>query len=432
VLKSATLLLAALVAGIVVLTAVSGAFRPQEAGLVGRWILTIVALVLLLGITGLIGMQLRRRQAELREHLHSMRRQAHLREQTERIINSVPVGIVAIGAEHRVVSINRFMVERFAAVEAGSSIEVAFPTAAGAGGEKLRALIDRAIRERRRVVMPRPEADLLSPRPGQFEIGAVPIEDPTAEIRALLLVEDFEEVRSLERQLVRAEKLATVGILTAGLAHEIGTPLGIIRVRAETLLESLPPGGERNLASILGQIDSIATIIRQLLDFSRAEPIASGPTDVCAVARVVGDLLDFRLQPKRLALRIVTEQEPLLIAADADQLQQVLVNVVMNACDACPEGGHIAIRIARERGEGSFVRIEVEDDGCGIRAEHLHAVFDPFFTTKKQGEGTGLGLTVVANIVRNHGGHVSIASEPNRRTTVVIVWPTAQQEDRIS
>ncbi|HEX7501274.1 MAG TPA: ATP-binding protein [Polyangia bacterium] len=229
-----------------------------------------------------------------------------------------------------------------------------------------------------------------------------------------------EELNRLEHQLIRAEKLATVGVLTAGLAHELGTPLAIIRGRAEILGEKtkLP-----EIETILKQSDGIANTLRQVLDFSREQPVVVQPTDVAATFHHVTGLLDFRLRQKKITCHVQPADSPLMVAADPDQLQQVLVNLLMNACDACRTGGTITLRAWRDPASPESVRIDVSDDGCGIPKAKLDSVFDPFFTTKPKGEGTGLGLPVVSSIVRNHMGRISIASTEGEGTTVTVLWP---------
>jgi len=235
-----------------------------------------------------------------------------------------------------------------------------------------------------------------------------------------------EELNRLEHQLVRAEKLATVGVLTAGLAHELGTPLAIIRGRAE-ILEERTHWPE--IKTILAQSDHISSTLRQVLDFSREQPVTVQPTDVVAALRTAVGLLDFRLRAKRLHVRIEPAQSTLRVAADPDQLQQVLVNLLINACDACAEDGEIELRAGLAPASPGFARIEVADHGCGIPPDQLDAVFDPFFSTKAKGEGTGLGLPVAASIVRNHRGQIALASEPGRGTTVTLSWPLDQGTD---
>jgi two-component system sensor histidine kinase HydH len=267
---------------------------------------------------------------------------------------------------------------------------------------------------------------------GQYNVHAVPLEHSDEEVRTLLVLEDLSNVRMLEDQLLRAEKLATVGVLAAGVAHEMGTPLGIIRGRAEYMLSKLD-GVEnpqsRGLGAIVQQIDRVSRIIRQLLDLSRLQPAKARAVSLAPLVRGLQELLVVEAERRRVQLHVdVPEQLPAL-AADADQLQQVLLNLTLNACDACGAGGHVRLSAAPLRGEapgtGGLVELRIQDDGCGIAPEHLHQVFDPFFTTKKRGQGTGLGLTVVAQIVRNHGGQVEIDSEPGRGTCVTLHWPVA-------
>jgi signal transduction histidine kinase len=237
-----------------------------------------------------------------------------------------------------------------------------------------------------------------------------------------------EAVRSLERQLISAEKLATTGVLAAGIAHEVGTPLGIIRARAELLLDDLDRvESRRALEAIVEQIDRISSIIRQVLDFSRMQPVELGHVDVREALPQALDLLGHRLRQQRIATETDIPPDLPLLAADPSQLQQVLINVLLNACDACETGGSIRV-VARPAAGRSRVRLEVHDTGMGIAPEHLLAVFDPFFTTKKRGEGTGLGLPIAASIVRNHGGEITLTSTPGEGTTVTIVWPAASEE----
>jgi signal transduction histidine kinase len=167
--------------------------------------------------------------------------------------------------------------------------------------------------------------------------------------------------------------------------------------------------------------------LRQVLDFSREQPVTVRPTDVLAGLHKVTELLDFRIRQKRIRVHIEPAEGPLLVAADPDQLQQVLVNLLINACDACETEGEIALRAVVDPNQPGFVRIEVADNGCGIPAEKLDAVFDPFFTTKPKGEGTGLGLPVAASIVRNHRGQLSLASPAGHGTTVTVLWPANQE-----
>jgi signal transduction histidine kinase len=214
-------------------------------------------------------------------------------------------------------------------------------------------------------------------------------------------------------------------VLSAGLAHEIGTPISVIRGRAEHLLETLAgtPAAE-DLAAIVRHADRISSTIGQVLDFSRAQPIHLGPVQPAVALEQARQLLEWKLASKRVSLSIVVNPDAAPLSADADQLQQVLVNLILNACDACAEGGNIRANVTPAP-TSPQVRLDIHDDGCGIPVENLNAIFDPFFTTKKRGEGTGLGLTVAASIVRNHGGALTVASVPGQGTTFSLLWPAA-------
>ena len=124
-----------------------------------------------------------------------------------------------------------------------------------------------------------------------------------------------------------------------------------------------------------------------------------------------------------MRIEVAIEEDLPPLAADPDQLQQVFVNLLLNACDASREGDRVLVNAHRTR--DGLVLIEVVDRGCGIAPEHMNAVFDPFFTTKKRGEGTGLGLSIAASIVRNHGGEINLSSAPGKGTTVTVTWPAA-------
>jgi two-component system sensor histidine kinase HydH len=156
--------------------------------------------------------------------------------------------------------------------------------------------------------------------------------------------------------------------------------------------------------------------------------------DVGAVARTVAELFRYEAERRKVALDVHVPPEPALVSANADELQQALVNLVMNACDACEPGGHVEIAVrpdpADEEGRDR-VRIEVSDDGRGIPEELRAQVFDPFFTTKKRGQGTGLGLTITAQVVRNHGGRIELESEPGRGTLMTLLWPAVRSSEEL-
>jgi signal transduction histidine kinase len=222
---------------------------------------------------------------------------------------------------------------------------------------------------------------------------------------------------------LHSEKLVTAGQLAAGIAHEIGTPLNVARGRAELALSRLgtdhPQAPSQRV--IIDEVDRVTRLIRQLLDYVRPSPAELRAVDLAAAVDRVGTLLGPQANERGVALAIDAAGALNMVRADPDHVQQIIVNLVMNALDACPRGGRVEVR-ARPAPAGGAV-LEVADDGPGIPLETRTHVFDPFFTTKKRGQGTGLGLWIVAQLVRSHGGEIELTAGPASGTLVRITWP---------
>ena len=253
------------------------------------------------------------------------------------------------------------------------------------------------------------------------------------------LVQEQRERLNLERSLRQSDKLASVGQLAAGLAHEIGTPLNIIGGRAEFLLRRPRTQKEvnDNLQIVRSQIGRITAIVRQLLEFSRRREAAFRNIEVLPLLEKVIGLLEHKIAEKNVRIELKADKSLPSISADADQLQQVFLNLLLNSLQALPYGGQIKISaaIVSDRTGGVVndkppgLCIEFEDNGAGISPEHISQVFDPFFTTKDIGEGTGLGLSVSYGIVKDHGGEIRVESQPGSYTRFSILLPIPHQED---
>jgi signal transduction histidine kinase len=256
------------------------------------------------------------------------------------------------------------------------------------------------------------------------------------ESHARLLDEQQEKLR-LEQELRHSERLASVGRLAAGLAHEIGTPLNIIGGRSEYLLRRprSPAELKDNLGVIRSQSDRIAAIVRQLLEFSRRREPVFQSIDLLALFDNVKYLLAHQLREKAVRVEMEGLSHLPKISDDPDLLQQVFINLYSNSLGALSPGGVIKIGAEITDGDltkaslagGNWLRISFEDNGAGIAAEHIGRVFDPFFTTKDIGEGTGLGLSVSYGIIQEHGGNIHVESEPGHFTRFIICLPVEQQ-----
>ncbi|HEY4394322.1 MAG TPA: ATP-binding protein [Polyangia bacterium] len=232
------------------------------------------------------------------------------------------------------------------------------------------------------------------------------------------------KAQDLENQLIRADRLITVGVMATEIAHEVGTPLAVVRGRAEQIGRSADSEGRaEDLGVIIRQVDQISSTIRQLLDFSRRSPLDKRAVELAPVVERTQKLLQLKIEARHLQLIISLSENLPMLTADPDQLQQVLVNLLLNACDASAPGGKISL--AARPGPDDMAAIEIVDHGSGIAPADLASVFDPFFTTKPRGEGTGLGLSITAGIVRNHAGKIDLRSAPGEGTTVTVLWPAS-------
>lgn len=258
------------------------------------------------------------------------------------------------------------------------------------------------------------------------------LDDQLVKARADLL-ERYRRELELERRLQHAERLATIGTLASGLAHEIGTPMGVIRARAEYLLQFKPPPAksQEGLEIIVGQSDRISRIVRMLLDYARPRESVRVACDVRSIIERALGLVETEASRRNVALVKELGDKPLIVDCDADQLQQVFVNLAINALDAMAiNGGNFRVTAETEDSDrGSFLRITFEDTGTGVLPQHKGNVFDPFFTTKEPGKGTGMGLAVSQSIMRDHNGEITFDSGPSG-TRFYVTMPMTQTARR--
>lgn len=257
------------------------------------------------------------------------------------------------------------------------------------------------------------------PRPGESSPLVHPRDELGQMAQAWSLAQD--EKSGLQEQLRLADRLATIGTLAAGTAHELNEPLGAILGFAQLAAKTpeLPPATARDLAKIEAAALHAREIIRQLMVFSRQTAPTKARVDLAWVVQGALDLAEPRLQ--QAAVRVVSRLAAApSVHADAGQLRQVVLNLVVNAIQASAPGSEI--RVTLETAEGA-VRLVVEDDGAGMSEAVQKQVFLPFFTTKDVGQGTGLGLAVVHGIVTAHGGSVSVTSVPGKGTRFEVLIP---------
>ena len=252
----------------------------------------------------------------------------------------------------------------------------------------------------------------------------------------VLLLKDLSNQKEQQEQLLQAARLADVGQLAAGVAHEINTPLASIALRAESLLRSVRDPAfptlpalqnfGRYLETIEAESYRCKKIIRALLEFSSRSRPEKKAVQLNGLVERASDLVEHQLRLKQVSLQRQVDSELSLVSADEGQLRQVLVALLMNALDATSAGGQISVGTGRTE-DGSVV-LTVEDDGRGIPRDVQDKIFNPFFTTKPFGQGTGLGLSICHGIVTAHGGAIRVESEEGRGTCVRITLPALAKE----
>jgi PAS domain S-box-containing protein len=272
------------------------------------------------------------------------------------------------------------------------------------------------------------------------ERGEVVIDEAGKPVQMRGIVMDITERRQLGEQLRQSQKMEAIGQLAGGVAHDFNNILTVIHGHASLLLvdKSMSKGAARSAQQIAQAAERAAGLTRQLLTFSRRQVMQPRRLDLNEVVSNMTMMLG-RILGEDIALQLNYWPQPAFILADASMIEQVLLNLVVNARDAMPKGGQLAIKISastvRERSQaypiesraGEFICLTVTDTGCGINPEDLRRIFEPFFTTKEVGKGTGLGLATVYGIVNQHKGWIEVDSEPGSGSAFRVFLPAAKE-----
>jgi len=356
-----------------------------------------------------------------------------MREFNENILESLDDGLVVFGADERIVRWNRAL-EAFYGVKRGDAIgrllvDVFDPLFV----EALRAARQQHPDGATLYRVPLPSRDSESTRL-LVNATVVPLQNALGDdavVGTLLLIEDVTDHVRLEEQLQISEKMASIGLLAAGVAHEVNTPLTGISSFTQMLLEGADPSDPRTalLEKIEKQTFRAAKIVNGLLNLSRPGSSSNEriEVDINAVVMDVFSLLEHQFEVARIKVRRELSADGALVNGIEHQLQQVFLNLFLNARDAMPRGGWLSVTT---RIDGDRVIAEVADTGSGIPSEQLARIYDPFFTTKAIGRGTGLGLSITYGIVREHDGMIRCDSAVGQGTRFTLSLPMAAAEVR--
>jgi two-component system NtrC family sensor kinase len=262
-------------------------------------------------------------------------------------------------------------------------------------------------------------------------VATTPLRDSDGAVAGtIIIIEDKSTRVQLEEQLQISEKMASIGLLAAGVAHEVNTPLTGISSFTQMLLQNAEPDDPRTkvLEKIERQTFRAAKIVNGLLNLARPAQVDAAPIDLHMVINDVLSLLEHQLRNGRIQVRKELMAQAAIVEAIEYKLQQVFLNLFLNARDAMPRGGWLTI--ATTPGESGSVVIEVSDTGSGIPPDHLSRIYDPFFTTKDIGKGTGLGLSITYGIVNEHKGTITCDSVVGQGTRFTLALPMASARER--
>ncbi len=358
---------------------------------------------------------------------------ARLKEFNENIIESINVGVMVINLHGRITNWNGALEEIY-----GLKRQQAI-------GHRITEVFQAEILKALRVLMERADwqkgepvniykfrARSVDDRELTLNISLAALHSKTEEIEGTLVaIEDVTERMRLEEQLQQSDKLSSIGLLAAGVAHEVNTPLTGISSYSQMLMQQIPETDPRHqlLEKIYRQTSRASSIVNNLLNFSRVSDSRFAPVDLNRVIDDTIQLLDAQLRNTQIEVvrRLADNLPP--AAGNAPKLQQVFMNLIVNARDAMPKGGRLEIST---ESDDDFVIIRFRDTGVGIAPEHLSKIYDPFFTTKQIGKGTGLGLAVSYGIIQDHGGHVSVESSPGEGALFQITLPLAASRQQLA
>jgi hypothetical protein len=246
------------------------------------------------------------------------------------------------------------------------------------------------------------------------------------QIGRLIIFDDITDRDELERRLVQADKLSSIGLLAAGVAHEVNTPLAVISTYAQMLAKQVSGDDQKSklLEKIAKQTFRASEIVNSLLNFSRTSPTEFVDVDLNRVIRETLTLVEHQLQKASVEVKLSLDPSLAPVKGNSGKLQQVFLNLFLNARDAMERGGILAVKTWETNGTA---HLDVADTGQGIAPENLARIYDPFFTTKAAKKGTGLGLSVTYGIIREHGGAIEVESEPGFGTRFHVELPLVRK-----
>ncbi len=370
------------------------------------------AILLLVGLTGFTLLFLVQSYRATRASL------SRIKAFSDNVVEHVPIGLLALDSQGKIAAFNK---------GAESILQLSAPEVIGQPAPKiLPAALLQEINDSQNqdgIIEKEIECTTADGKIVPLEIGASSLKNENdVFLGNVLLFKDLTEMRALRREVARSQRLASVGRLAAGVAHEIRNPLSSIKGFATYFKDRYPdrPQDQQTAAIMIQEVDRLNRVVGQLLEFARPISIKPQPTSLQALVTDSLKLIEDRAAEKKISIHIQNNARVDEARIDADRINQILLNLYLNAIDAMEAGGKLEVDLSSDSNSGE-IHITVSDTGCGISPQDLSKVFDPYFTTKSS--GTGLGLAIAYNIVEAMGGSIAVKSDPGKETAFMITIP---------
>ncbi len=380
-----------------------------------RHTVVMTSILLLVGFAGIILLFLAQSYRSARASL------SRIKAFSDNLVENIPIGLMATDPDGRIASLNQV---------AGHILNLSYESAIGEDAKKILPpqLWEqlKGIGVDKRVVGKEIDCLMHDGRVVPLEVSASFVKDEAGTFLGLVtLFKDLTEVRLLKEEVARNQRLATVGRLAAGIAHEIRNPLSSIKGFATYFKERYQGKPEDQQVSniMIQEVDRLNKVVGQLLDF--AKPVTISKSSVSLKLFIENSLRLVTRQAGEKKITIQTDFHPQVDIGfiDSDRINQVLLNLYLNAIESMKEGGCLSVTVSL-LADGEQIEIRVSDTGAGIHADDLVHIFDPYFTTKTS--GTGLGLAIVHNILKNHGGEIKVESRSGQGTTITLLLPNSK------
>ena len=370
----------------------------------------IAAVFLLIGISGIISLLLAQGYRSARSSL------SRVQAFSDNLVENMPMGLVAMDRESRIIAFNQtaeFVLRKTAGEVIGQMAEDVLP-------EACRDLL-RTLAVEKQIIAKEIDCFLTDGRTIPLEVIATVLEEEDGARGAVVLFRDITEIKQLKKEIAQSQRLASLGSLAAGVAHEIRNPLSSIKGFATYFKERYRdnPDDSQTADIMVQEVDRLNRVIGQLLDYARPMTMNRRETAIQTVIQHALRMIESQAREKGVVIQTELQADVVAVLIDPDRIKQVFLNLYLNAIGAMEGGGILSVALLSMTDRR--IRIEVRDTGVGIDPQDLDRIFDPYFTTKSS--GTGLGLAIVQKIIEAHRGEIQVASTPGLGTTVSVILP---------